>query len=289
MQSGRGEGVDRPDGSVGAGFAHRGTTTYGGDGRGGGEGRAWGAPPRLEGPLYAAGDGRPSHAYGDDGRTSESGPRHYRDSGSGLGGVGDGASRGAPSVGPPSSGPGGPSFGATFGYGGIAAAPHGAKKRKSFLDVWSAVGSASSWENGLLVEQPKLVAWRIANSFNANELKGHIEDNRASMNALIESAICHKCAVLATSAGGSNQRAMLLELCVASARSWVSRAPGSFGRDSRGASNILYALAKIESDDLDVAWRVADEAVCLMSTMNAQEIANSLWALAAGHLDLFVF
>jgi hypothetical protein len=98
------------------------------------------------------------------------------------------------------------------------------------------------------------------------------------MDAVHDSAVCVGCGRLG-GPGGNRAAATLLFLKAAS--SWLERAHGSFGRDSRGVANILQAAAKLAVDTREPALQSLLRETCSMSSgFNAQNAANSLWAAA---------
>ena len=62
---------------------------------------------------------------------------------------------------------------------------------------------------------------------------------------------------------------------------WLNRPEGSFGREARAIANILHAGAKLSLHPCDdIMIRLLKEAVRMSDSFDAQNVANSLWALA---------
>ena len=65
------------------------------------------------------------------------------------------------------------------------------------------------------------------------------------------------------------------------ASAWLGHVRGGYGRASRNVANILHAAAKLKvALDVEPMRALLDESCALAGDMNAQDGANSLWALA---------
>jgi predicted lipoprotein len=70
------------------------------------------------------------------------------------------------------------------------------------------------------------------------------------------------------------------------ANMWLKRPETSFGREARAVANILHAGAKLKVDSHhDVMKRLLNEALRMSEGFQAQEAANSIWAVATMGVD----
>ena len=93
-------------------------------------------------------------------------------------------------------------------------------------------------------------------------------------DAILDCAVCGRVAALAR-----DDADLARQLFAARAASWLQRPDGSSGKEGRNAANLLHSAAKVRPSAALVS-DLAHAAVWVAPSFNAQNAANSLWALA---------
>ena len=93
-------------------------------------------------------------------------------------------------------------------------------------------------------------------------------------------AAVHRAAICCALAKARGERSLALELFALQARAWLAHPRGSLGREGREATNVIYSAARLRLGDGSLILSLAGEVAALAPTFNAQNAANSLWALA---------
>ena len=121
---------------------------------------------------------------------------------------------------------------------------------------------------------------RLKTSVSLAELHRHANEYQTMMSAVQDATICVVCGRF----GSADERLKkeCREFYTLAANMWLSRPLNTFGREARGAANILHAGAKLGLNlNYEIIQKLFDEALRLASGFEPRGAANTLWAAAS--------